>query len=210
MTSTTAALLRQHAHETPVLEANIIPTPDPAIVPAEAIDIVDFWWQAGPSEWFAARPGFDKAFRDRFLPLHERAARGELAHWMSSAYGALALLLLLDQFPRNAFRGTARMYATDTMTIDIASASFEAGYPRLVHPILATFFGLPFAHAENLAMQDRSVEVARGLGPAHYGRAQHHRDIIRRFGRFPHRNPILGRPMRQEEQLFLDEGGFSG
>jgi uncharacterized protein (DUF924 family) len=208
MTSRSQAL--QHV-EMPVLEENITPAPDPTLVPAEAIEVIDYWWQAGPSEWFAANPDFDREFRERFLPLHERAARGEFAHWMSSAYGALALLLLLDQFPRNAFRGTPRMYATDAMTIDIAAAAFEAGYQRLVHPILAMFFGLPYAHAEDLAMQDRSVEVARKeFGPANLQRAEHHRDIIRRFGRFPHRNRILGRRMRDDEQRFLDEGGFAG
>ncbi|BCH18191.1 MULTISPECIES: DUF924 family protein [unclassified Mesorhizobium] len=209
MTATTP-LLRHEPHDLPVLERNIVPAPNPKHVPAEAIGVIEYWWRAGPQEWFAARPDFDREFRDSFLPLHERAARGELEDWAATAYGSLALLLLLDQFPRNAFRGTPRMYATDAGAIEIAGAAIEAGHQRLVHPILAMFFGLPYAHAEQLAAQDRSVELAREFGAAQHQRAQHHRDIIRRFGRFPHCNPILGRPMRPDEQRFLDEGGFAG
>lgn len=208
--TTTKALLADHAYEIPKLEREIVPAPDPATVPPEAIALLDYWWHAGPGEWFAARPDFDREFRNSFLALHEQAARGELDHWTASSYGTLAVLLLLDQFPRNAFRGTPRMYATDARALEIAEAAVGAGQHRLVHPILGMFFGLPYAHAESLAAQNRSVELAHEFGPAQHQRAQHHRDIIKRFGRFPHRNSILGRTMRQDEQRFLDEGGFAG
>jgi uncharacterized protein (DUF924 family) len=190
-----------------------MPQPDvgPAsILPAEAIAVVDFWRDAGPGRWFAKDPDFDRQFRERFLPWHEAAARSELAHWPASATGALALVLLLDQFPRNAFRGTPRMYATDAMARTLAGASIDAGHDRAVDTALQLFFYLPFAHSEDLADQERSVALARRLGQPHLSHAEGHRDIVLRFGRFPHRNPIFGRPMTPAEQRFLDDGGFAG
>lgn len=177
---------------------------------AEAGAVVDFWRSAGPGLWFAKDAAFDQRFRDRFLPLYEAAARGELTEWPATAEGALALLLLLDQFPRNAFRGTPRMYATDTLARQIAHAAIEAGHDLAVEPQLSLFFHLPFAHSENLADQERSVTLARRLGQPNLSHAERHRDIIRRFGRFPHRNPILGRTMTEAEQRYLDEGGYAG
>ncbi len=178
--------------------------------PAEAIAVVDFWRVAGPGLWFAKNAAFDRRFRERFLSWHEAAARGELAYWRASATRALALVLLLDQFPRNAFRGTPRMYATDAMVREAAAAAIDAGHDRAVETALQLFFYLPFAHSEDLADQDRSVALVRRLGQPHLSHAEGHRDIVRRFGRFPHRNPILGRVATAEEQRFLDEGGFAG
>ncbi|MFZ5890524.1 MAG: DUF924 family protein [Myxococcota bacterium] len=165
--------------------------------------------EAGPSLWFAKDPAFDRRFRDRFLALHEAAARGSLEDWSATPAGALALCLLLDQFPRNAFRGTARMYLTDERARFVAEAAIRAGHDRAVGE-LALFFYLPFGHSEIVAHQERSVELARRLGPEQLQHALGHRDIVRRFGRFPHRNAILGRNTLPEEQRFLDEGGFSG
>jgi uncharacterized protein (DUF924 family) len=176
----------------------------------EAAAVVDFWREAGPDRWFAKDPGFDGQFRDRFLPWHEAAAGGELARLSASATGALALVLLLDQFPRNAFRGTPRMYATDAMARSIADAAIADGHDRAVETALQLFFYLHFAHSEALADQERSVALARRLGEPHRAHAEGHRGIVLRFGRFPHRNPILGRPMTVAEQRFLDEGGFAG
>jgi uncharacterized protein (DUF924 family) len=181
-----------------------------ADVPAEARAVVAFWREAGPSLWFAKDAAFDKRFRDRFLPTHEAAARGELARWANSADGALALVILLDQFPRNAFRGMARMYATDGHAQLVADAAVKAGHDRAFDRALAKFFYLPFAHSENLADQERSVELVRRLGEPDLSHALRHRDIVRRFGRFPHRNPILGRAMTEAEQRYLDEGGYAG
>jgi uncharacterized protein (DUF924 family) len=118
--------------------------------------------------------------------------------------------LLLDQYPRNSFRNTPRMYATDAAARDVADAAITAGHDRAVEVGLQVFIYLPFGHSEDLADQERSVALAERLGEPTLTLAKHHRDIVRRFGRFPHRNPILGRPMRPEEQRFLNEGGFAG
>jgi uncharacterized protein (DUF924 family) len=172
--------------------------------------LVAFWRDAGPKLWFAKDAAFDTRFRDRFLPLHEAAARGALSEWSGTAEGALALVLLLDQFPRNAFRGTPRMYATDELARRIAHAAIEAGHDRAVEPQLSLFFYLPFGHSENVVDQERSVTLTGRLGQPNLAHAERHRDIIRRFGRFPHRNLILGRAMTEAEQRYLDEGGYAG
>jgi uncharacterized protein (DUF924 family) len=178
--------------------------------PVTAADVVGFWRQAGPSLWFAKDAAFDRRFREAFLEQHEAAARGDLDHWMTAPAGSLALLLLLDQFPRNAFRGTPRMYATDAAACRIAAAAVDAGHDREMPPDLRTFFYLPFAHCEDLADQERSVALCRHLGAPDSEHSERHRDIVRRFGRFPHRNPIVGRNMTPQEQDFLDHGGYSG
>lgn len=179
-------------------------------MPDEARAVIAFWRTAGPALWFAKNDAFDERFRDRFLAAHEAAARGELADWAMSADGALALVILLDQFPRNAFRGTARMYTTDGHARFVAEAAIKAGYDHAVESDVAKFFYLPFAHSERFVDQERSVALTRRLGEPDLSHALGHRDIIRRFGRFPHRNPILGRSMTHEEQHYLDNGGFKG
>jgi uncharacterized protein (DUF924 family) len=178
--------------------------------PSAAAAVVDFWREAGPGLWFAKNDDFDRRFRERFLTLHEAAARGELSAWLATADGALALMVLLDQFPRNAFRGTPRMYATDTLARAFAGAAIDAGHDRAVAMELQVFFYLPFGHSEDLADQERSVALCRRLGQPNLTFAERHRDIVRRFGRFPHRNAIFGREMTEEEQRFLDDGGFAG
>ena len=184
--------------------------PERQATPAEALDVVRFWQDAGPELWFAKDPEFDRRFRERFLALHEAAARGELAGWIASPYGALGLLLLLDQFPRNAFRGTPRMYDTDALARTMASAAIAAGHDQKVPVELRLFIYLPFGHSEDMADQDRSVALSLPLGERNLAHAEGHRDIVRRFGRFPHRNAILGRTTTPDEQRFLDEGGFAG
>jgi uncharacterized protein (DUF924 family) len=183
---------------------------DALVPPLEARAVVEFWRAAGSELWFAKNDDFDRAFRDRFLNLHEAAARGDLSDWLTTPIGSLALLILLDQFPRNAFRGSPRMYATDAMARTISCAAIEAGHVRAVDQDLQLFFYLPFGHSEDLADQERSVSLCRRLGEPDFTHAKRHRDIVRRFGRFPHRNPILKRTMSPEEQQFLDEGGYSG
>jgi uncharacterized protein (DUF924 family) len=177
---------------------------------APSFVVVSWWRDAGPQRWFAKDPAFDRQFREAFLGQHEAAAAGELDHWRRSPDGALGLLLLLDQFPRNAFRGTARMYATDARARQIANAAILAGHDQAIDPELRLFFYLPFGHSETLADQERSVELSRALGERSAARAEHHRDIVRTFGRFPHRNAILGRSSRPEELRYLAEGGFAG
>lgn len=178
--------------------------------PAAAEQVVTFWQDAGPDLWFAKDEAFDKRFRDRFLKLHEAAARGELQDWTATPNGALALVILLDQFPRNSFRGTSRMYETDESARRVADAAIAVGHDRHVPAELRLFFNLPFAHSEDLTDQERSVALARQLGEPNLTRAKHHYDIVKRFGRFPHRNPILGRQMTPEEQVYLDNGGYKG
>jgi uncharacterized protein (DUF924 family) len=194
----------------PVAAPGAMPPHPAPIPPAEAVAVVDFWQAAGPGRWFAKDAAFDRRFREPFLPWHEAAARGELAHWPGSATGALALVLLLDQFPRNAFRGTPRMYATDAMVRGVTATAIAAGHDRAVESDMQLFFYLPFAHSEDLADQERSVALVRRLGQPHLSHAEGHRNIVRHFGRFPHRNPILERPSTPAEQRFLDDGGFAG
>ncbi len=177
---------------------------------SRALELIEFWEDAGPGLWFAKNPEFDRQFRERFLADHEAAARGELAYWQSSPEGALALVILLDQFPRNAFRDTPRMYDTDALARKAASTALAAGYDRLIPTRLQTFLLLPFAHSEDLADQEKAVALARRLGAEDLGHAEHHRDIVRRFGRFPHRNRILGRESTKEEQHYLAAGGYQG
>jgi uncharacterized protein (DUF924 family) len=179
-------------------------------VPAEACEVVEFWSDAGPRLWFAKDAAFDRRFCERFLSLHEAAAHGELARWLATPTGGLALVLLLDQFPRNAFRGTPRMYETDAVAREAAAAAIDARHDRAVAAELQVFFYLPFGHSEKLVDQERSVALCQRLGQPDLSHAERHRDIVRRFGRFPHRNPILGRTMTPAEQRFLDEGGFAG
>lgn len=173
-------------------------------------DVVAFWQQAGPQRWFAKDDGFDAEFKARFAAAHEAAADGRLDGWAHGAEGALALLVLLDQFPRNAFRGSARMFATDARAVAVADAAIAAGHDHAVDPELRRFFYLPFMHSETLADQERCVALCAGLDENTHDYAVLHRDIIARFGRFPHRNPQLGRDTTPQEQRFLDEGGFAG
>ena len=173
-------------------------------------DVLDFWREAGPKRWFNADAQFDTLFRESFLSAHECAARGELPGWQESADGALALVLLLDQFPRNAFRGTPRVYATDARAREVADAAIRAGFDQQVDGELRQFFYLPFMHSERLEDLDRCVALNESVGGEPLRFAKHHRDIVRRFGRFPHRNVVLGRESSAEEERFLAEGGFRG
>lgn len=178
-----------------------------------ASDIVAFWREAGPRAWFRKSDTFDARIRDRFEAAHHLAARGELDGWAATAEGALALLLLLDQFPRNLWRNSPHAFATDPLARAIASAAVDAGHDRAVEPTLRAFFYLPFSHSERIADQARAVTLCEALEretgeSAKWARL--HRDIIIRFGRFPHRNRALGRATTAEEQAYLDHGGFQG
>ncbi|HVI34270.1 DUF924 family protein [Phenylobacterium sp.] len=180
-------------------------------MPATPNDILGFWRNAGPEKWYAKSPRFDEAIRLKFEPVHHRAARGEYDAWAVTPEGALALLILLDQFPRNLYRGSAHAWATDPKARAIARAATEAGFHRKVEPPLAQFFVLPFEHSEDMADQDYGLSLAAELDdPEVLKWVRIHREIIARFGRFPHRNPALGRVTTPEEQAFLDEGGFAG
>jgi uncharacterized protein (DUF924 family) len=176
-----------------------------------AADVVAFWRDAGPKRWFEKDLAFDEEIRLRFYDLHEAAAGVRLSTWEGSAEGALALLILLDQFPRNMFRNDARAFATDPMARAIAAGALVRGFDAQVTPELRGFFYLPFEHSEDLADQERAVAFNGATGDADGLKwAKLHADIIRRFGRFPHRNAVLGRNTTPDEQTFLDSGGFSG
>ena len=172
--------------------------------------VLAFWRAAGPKRWFKRDDAFDREFRERFLAAHEAAASGGLASWSATAEGALALVLLLDQFPRNAFRGTPRVYATDAQARDVADAAIRAGFDEEVEKELRQFFYLPFMHSERLEDLDQCVRLNEQVGGEPLRYALHHREIVRRFGRFPHRNAVLGRPSSEAEERFLAEGGFAG
>ncbi len=174
-------------------------------------DIIEFWEDAGPRCWFQGGDSFDSRCRDRFLDLHLAAARGELASWSETAQGTLALLLLLDQIPRNVFRGSAHAYATDPMALAAANLAIERGHDREYAFELRSFFYLPFMHSESLEDQRRCVAIFREFPEsASAPWARHHLDIIERFGRFPHRNHLLGRKTTPDEKAWMDAGGFQG
>jgi uncharacterized protein (DUF924 family) len=182
-----------------------------ARAPIEPADVVSFWQAAGAEKWFSKDDAFDAAIRARFLAAYEAAAAGDLAHWELTAEGALALVIVLDQFSRNMFRASARTYAADPLARAVADRALARGFDRAVAADLRTFFYLPFIHSEAVADQERCVVLYRALGDAESLRyAEDHADIIRRFGRFPHRNAVLGREATADEQAFLAAGGFAG
>lgn len=179
------------------------------------MDVIGFWSHAGPAKWFRKDWRFDQAIRLRFEPVHFAAARGEYDAWMATAEGCLALLILLDQFPRNLWRGSPHAFASDAMARRIARHAVQSDFDQELGPELRPFFYLPFEHSEDSADQALSVSLCEALRDVtgddrtlEY--AVIHRDIIARFGRFPHRNHAMGRETTPEEQTFLDEGGFAG
>jgi uncharacterized protein (DUF924 family) len=178
------------------------------ITPAE---VLAFWRAAGADKWFEKDAAFDAAIRARFLDAYAAAAAGRLAAWERDAEGALALLIVLDQFPRNMFRGEARMFAADPLARAVAERAIARGFDKLYVPPERRFFYLPFTHSENLADQERCVALNRAAADDEGVKwAELHAEIIRRFGRFPHRNQALGRATTPDEQAFLAGGGFAG
>lgn len=176
-----------------------------------ASEIIGFWRDAGPKKWFARDASFDAAIRERFEAAHHAAARCEFDDWRRTPEGALALLLLLDQFPRNLWRGSAHAFATDRLALSIAEQAIADGHDRATEMPLRLFFYMPLEHAEDPERQQRCVDLVRAADSADYLKyAEVHRDIIQRFGRFPHRNAMLGRVTTAAEKAFLEEGGFAG
>lgn len=174
-------------------------------------EIVAFWREAGPDKWFAKNEAFDAEFERRFADAHQAAARRELDHWLESPEGALGLCLLLDQFPRNCFRGTGHAYATDPLARSFAREAIARGHDQAFEEELRPFFYLPLQHAENLADQEESLRLFGALTYPDADRwARHHHAVIERFGRFPHRNAALGRETTPEEAEFLEQDGFKG
>ena len=174
-------------------------------------DVLAFWRAAGPDKWFEKSAAFDLEVRRHFFSLWHAARAGELAHWEQTPEGALALVITLDQFPRNTFRGDPHTYATDELARGVAERAIGRGCDLHVSQPERQFFYLPFMHSENLVDQERCLELARRYRDDEFSKyAEQHADIIRRFGRFPHRNAALGRAATPEEQTFLDNGGFAG
>lgn len=181
---------------------------DTLVTPQE---VVAFWREAGPDRWFNKDTSFDDEIRRRFLATHEAAAAGNLRDWETSAEGTLALLILLDQFPRNMFRGDKRAFATDELARAVTAGALIKGFDSQVGKDMRAFFYLPFEHSEDLADQERGIALYKAAGDEDGLKwANIHHDIIRKFGRFPHRNAVLGRTTTPEEQAFLDGGGFAG
>jgi uncharacterized protein (DUF924 family) len=180
-------------------------------------EVLDFWFGAPDSRergrprklWFQKSETFDDGIRLRFLPLWERAARAELDPWQSTPLASVALIIALDQFPRNMFRGTARAFSTDPQALAAAAAAVERGFDRLLSRTERTFMYLPFEHAEDLAAQRRSLALFEALDPKDIDYVRRHHEIIARFGRFPHRNAILGRESTPDEIEFLKQPGSS-
>lgn len=173
--------------------------------------ILAFWRRAGRERWYEHDDAFDAEIRRRFPALWQKAAAGELASWEASDDGALALVIVLDQFPRNMFRGTPQAFASDAQARDVARRAIAKAVDRRVDPVLLEFLYLPFMHSEHLADQLHCVALFENTDNAENLKyAREHADIIERFGRFPHRNRLLGRDTTEAEQAFLDGGGFAG
>lgn len=184
----------------------------------EAHEVLRFWFGEGPPfaarpEWFRKSDPFDREIAQRFGPLIERALRGELIAWRDEAETALAQVIVLDQFTRNVFRHTAKAFAGDSLALATAQAMLAAGQDSQLAPVQRVFAYLPLEHAEDLRLQDESVRLFTSLqaslpdaqGWLDY--ALRHREVIARFGRFPHRNAALGRHSTPEETAFLSQPG---
>ena len=173
--------------------------------------VLAFWREAGHDRWYSQDGAFDEEVRRRYLDLWHEAAAGKLSSWEASDEGALALTIVLDQFPRNMFRGDPRSYSSDALAREVAGRAIDRDVQARVDPALRPFLYLPLMHSEHLPDQLRCIELSRRWGDAENLKyAEHHADLIRRFGRFPHRNRILNRRTTPEEQAFLDAGGFTG
>ena len=172
----------------------------------KASDVLDFWFSRS-KDWFAKSPEFDEEIRSRFLALHESAASGELEFWKQDHLGCLALVIALDQFPRNLFRGSARAFASDEMARATARSILRRGWDQRLTKDERLFAYLPFEHSEALDDQELCCKLMAPLGTELLKWAEKHRDIIQRFGRFPHRNAALGRESTPEEIEFLKQPG---
>ena len=189
---------------------------------SQAKTILDFWF-GHPNDpnygkiqpfWFEKQPDFDAKVRDLFLEDYQQAVAGYLHDWMNSPETCLALILLLDQFPRNMFRDTPQAFATDWEALSLAQHATNKGYDRQLLAVQRWFIYLPFEHSENLADQRKCIKLFQQLSHDPYSAkaiesAFRHKEIISRFGRFPHRNAILGRISTPEEEEFLEEPGSS-
>jgi len=172
-----------------------------------AAEVLRFWFDQHPKDWFVKNPAFDAQIRTRFLALHEEAAAGQLAHWADEASSCLALVIVLDQFPRNMFRGQARAFATDLLARAAARVILGRGWDKQMTQAEQLFAYLPFEHSESLGDQDLSCELMKNFDAEQLRYAIRHREIIQGFDRFPHRNGALGRESTAAEIEFLKQPG---
>jgi uncharacterized protein (DUF924 family) len=178
----------------------------------DPVSVLDFWLgEVGEAGWYRGGADLDAQCRDRWMDLWQAAHDGGLDHWVEGTVGSLAFLILTDQLPRNMFRGTARAFATDAMARAAARKAVQAGWDMGAPEPERQFFYLPFEHSEDLADQEAGVALTAERLPSSPGTLLHaraHAEVIRRFGRFPFRNAVLGRVSTPEEEAFLAEGGY--
>lgn len=174
-------------------------------------EILSFWFEeTQPKQWFQVNEDFDQEIRDRFLVSYDMAQQGMCDGWQRDSDGCLALCILLDQFPRNMFRGEARAFATDHQALLVAEYALKHNLDQVLSPIKRRFIYLPYEHSENLDHQKLSVDLFAGIrddDPLGYDYAVRHKEVIEKFGRFPHRNKALGRSSTKEEIEYLEQGG---
>lgn len=178
----------------------------------QAADVLDYWSTLGHEGWWVKNEEVDREIVERFGDVHQQACKGELDYWAETADGALALIIILDQFSRNMFRGSPKSFSQDLLALAIAKAAIARGLDKDAREDLKVFFYLPFEHSEKIADQEQSVLFQYSIldNPEALKAALQHREIIQRFGRFPHRNAVLGRHTTPGEQAYLDGGGFRG
>ncbi len=174
---------------------------------SSAAEVLRFWFDEHAKDWFVKNSSFDAQVRARFLELHGAAAAGRLVHWADESRSCLALVIVLDQFPRNMFRGEARAFATDSLALSAAHVILQRGWDKEMAQAEQLFAYLPFEHSESLSEQQLSCELMKDFEADQLRYATRHREIIERFGRFPHRNDILGRESTAAEIEFLKQPG---
>lgn len=172
-------------------------------------DVNRYWFEElEPRDWFVKSDAVDATIAERFMQVHLSLSRDVPDLWRDDADAVLALVIVLDQFPRNLFRGSPHAFATDGLALREASRAVSSGLDRQVPPDRRLFFYMPFEHSENIEDQDHCVELVRSLdNPQFLDYAEQHRDVILKFGRFPHRNAVLGRRSTPEEETYLAQPG---
>lgn len=178
-----------------------------------AKEIIDFWYSERiKNRWFDSTPELDKEILDKYQSVWEQAVAGEFYDWHKDAYGCLALVIILDQFPLNMFRGQAKSFASERQAVEVAWHAVKYNFDSHIDRDKLAFLYMPFMHSEHLSEQDLAVKLYREANlDANLKFAEHHRNIIRKFGRFPHRNIILGRESTEAELQYLaSDGAFKG
>lgn len=171
------------------------------------LEVIRFWFEESqPQQWFQKNDSYDREISERFMVTHDMAKKDLCADWTKDADGVLALCLVLDQFPRNMFRGTAKAFETDDKALLISKEALHRGFDSVLSPVKRKFVYMPFMHSENVEEQKRCVslfEAMKGDDPMSYEYAVKHMEVIEKFGRFPHRNAVLGRDSSEDELNYL-------